>query len=195
MMRQADVHRGVVVARAPVAGKRGIEHLAEPVDDHRLLHLAEDTVVDAGVVGGAAAALARARLAIRMMRPPSGFDRGHLLLIGGDDIVDGRAGGGIEVVGAGAGGNEGAGTLALPASSERAISSRAAGQSRPMPRWAVSMASATARPRSQRYSRKAMVRSQSIAVSSQGSLAASASATTCAAEKATRLKVALALPG
>src|SRR6266851_4845765 len=32
---QADLHRGIQVVRAPVAGKLGVEHLAEPVEDHR----------------------------------------------------------------------------------------------------------------------------------------------------------------
>ena len=42
---------------------------------------------------------------------------------------------------------------ALPAFTARWISSSEVGQSSPMPRWAVSMASATPSPRSQRYSR------------------------------------------
>ena len=37
---EAGVHRRHVVGVAPVAGQRRVEHLAEPVDDHRLLHLA-----------------------------------------------------------------------------------------------------------------------------------------------------------
>ena len=67
------------------------------------------------------------------------------------------------------------------------MSSSAIGQSSPMPRWAVSIASATPRPRSQRCSRKAMVRSQSGATSSQGSTSASGSTTTWAAASAMRL--------
>ena len=42
-----------------------------------------------------------------------------------------------------------------------AISSLASPQDRPMPRWAVSIASATANPWSQRWSRKRRVDSQS----------------------------------
>ena len=69
------------------------------------------------------------------------------------------------------------------ASSERRISSCAPVQSRPMPRCAVSIASATPRPSDQRWRRKAMVRSQSILTSSQGSCSASGSATRCAAAR------------
>src|SRR5262245_23524196 len=50
------------------------------------------------------------------------------------------------------------------------------------------MASATPSPRSQRWWRKWTVFSQSIGVSSQGSVSASGSATTCAAANAMRLK-------
>ena len=49
---EADVHRRVVVGVAPVAGERRVEHLAEPVEDHRLARLAQDAVVDAHVVVG-----------------------------------------------------------------------------------------------------------------------------------------------
>ena len=73
------------------------------------------------------------------------------------------------------------------ASSARRISSFAPLQSSPMPRCAVSIASATPSPRSHRYSRNAIVLSQSTAAVSHGSLSASGSATTCAAANATRL--------
>ena len=180
--RQADVHRGVVVARAPVAGKRGIEHLAEPVDDHRLLHLAEDTVVDAGVVVGAARGFGEGPARHQDDAPAEGFDRGDLLLVGGDDIVDGRAGAGHELVGAGAGGNQRAG---------RALARhRPSGGSARAPRASPGPCRAARCPWPRRRrgrgprddARKATVRSQSIAASSQGSLSASGSATTWAAE-------------
>ena len=47
---KACVHRRVVLLCAPVALERRIEHLAQPVDDHRLLDLRQDVVVDARVV-------------------------------------------------------------------------------------------------------------------------------------------------
>src|SRR4029079_1901634 len=76
---------------------------------------------------------------------------------------------------------------AFAAATERLMSSSEVGQSTPMPRCAVSMASATPRPSAQRCSRNAMVLSQSIAQSSHGSLSALESATTWAAANATRL--------
>src|SRR3954452_454523 len=78
---------------------------------------------------------------------------------------------------------------ALAAATERRISSSEVGQSSPMPRCAVSIASATPSPRSQMCSRNAIVLSQSIAAVSHGSTSASGSATTCAAENATRFSV------
>src|SRR3954464_3945559 len=91
--------------------------------------------------------------------------------------------------------NTNAPPLAFAARTERWISSSEVGQSSPMPRCAVSIASATPRPRSQTCSRNAMVRSQSIAALSQGSQSASGSATTWAAENATRFSVPSSLDG
>ena len=34
--RDGGVHGAVEIGRAPVAGERRVEHVAEPVDDHRL---------------------------------------------------------------------------------------------------------------------------------------------------------------
>ena len=70
----------------------------------------------------------------------------------------------------------------------RRISSRLTAQSSPMPRWAVSIASATANPCSHRWRRKASVASQSSCAGPSGSPAASGSATTWAAANATRLR-------
>src|SRR5580700_2330806 len=64
-----------------------------------------------------------------------------------------------------------------------------------MPRCAVSIASATPRPRSQTCSRKAMVLSQSTAAESQGSTSASGSATTWTAENATRFSAPVSFAG
>ena len=68
----------------------------------------------------------------------------------------------------------------------RRISSSDVGQSSPMPRCAVSIASATPKPSDHRWRRYASVASQSSAASSHGSIAARGSATTCAAANATR---------
>ena len=89
---EARVHRGHVVGGAPVAGERRIEHLAEPVDDHRLLHLGAGCGRRrARNRPGPCATRASARLAIRMMRPPMRLDRLDLLLVGADDVVDRHA--------------------------------------------------------------------------------------------------------
>jgi hypothetical protein len=37
--RQAHVHSRIVILVTPVTLERGVEHFAQPVDDHRLLHL------------------------------------------------------------------------------------------------------------------------------------------------------------
>ena len=45
-----SVHGRVEIARAPVAGQRRIEHVAQPMDDDRLLRLRQQAAVDVGVV-------------------------------------------------------------------------------------------------------------------------------------------------
>ena len=79
-----------VVGAAPVAGERGIEHLAQPVDDHRLAAPgAEHAVVDALVVGGRLGD-ARQRAAGHDDETAARLlDRRHLLLVGADHLVDG----------------------------------------------------------------------------------------------------------
>ena len=71
MMATAVSIARVEIGGAPVAGERRIEHVAEPMDDHGLAHLRQHAAIDLGVVVGAAAELASAREAIRMMRPPA----------------------------------------------------------------------------------------------------------------------------
>jgi hypothetical protein len=75
---------------------------------------------------------------------------------------------------------------ARASATERRISSCVAPQSRPMPRWAVSIASATRNPCAHRWRRNASVASQSSRAGPSGSPAASGSATTWAAAYATR---------
>ncbi len=77
---------------------------------------------------------------------------------------------------------------ARASATERRISSCVAGQSSPMPRWAVSIASATANPCAHRWRRNASVASQSSCAGPPGSPDASGSATTWAAAKHTRLR-------
>ena len=88
---ERDLHRLHVVRVAPVAGERRIEHLAEPVDDHRLLHLAEDAAVDLGVVVGRARGLDQRAARHQDDAAAELLDRRALLLVGADDVVDGDA--------------------------------------------------------------------------------------------------------
>ena len=83
-----DLHRLHVVLVAPIARERGIEHLAEPVDDHRLLHLAEDAVVDLGVVVGRSRGLDQRAARHQDDAAAELLDRGALLLVGADHVVD-----------------------------------------------------------------------------------------------------------
>ena len=76
---------------APIARERRIEHLAEPVDDHRLLHLAEDAVVDLGVVVGRARRLHQRAARHQDDAAAELLDRRALLLVGADHVVDGHA--------------------------------------------------------------------------------------------------------
>ena len=154
------------------------------------LHLRQDAVIDRGVVVGRCGRASPARgYAIRMMRPPSLLDRRDLLFIGADHVVDRR---GIARLR-----DDRCRRRKRPArrrapSRRRPsarISSSEVGQSSPMPRCAVSIASATPRPRSQRCCAE---RDGRVPVDRRGRAtdrsSASGSATTCAAEKATRLK-------
>src|SRR4051812_22608836 len=63
---------------------------------------------------------------------------------------------------------------------------RMLGQSSPIPRWAVSMASATGSPHDHRWCRKASVASQSTTAGRPGVLSAYGAATTCAAANGRR---------
>ena len=89
-----------------------------------------------------------------------------------------------ELVGAGPAGQR---VQPRPASAARAavlaISSLACSQSRPMPRCAVSIASATPNPCDHRCWRNRSVASQSMTAGAPGVLSPSRSATTCAAAK------------
>ncbi len=106
-----DVHRLVMILVPPIARERGIEHLAEPMDDHRLLHLAEDAAVDLGVVVTRARRLHQRAARHQHDAPVKLLDRRALLLVGADDVVDGDAVARVEVIGAGAAADERAGKI------------------------------------------------------------------------------------
>ena len=100
-----------MVRVAPIAGERRIEHLAEPVDDHRLLHLPEDAIVDLGVVVGRARRLHQRAARHQHDAAAELLDRRALLLVGADHVVDGHACGRLEMVGAGARAEQRAGKI------------------------------------------------------------------------------------
>ena len=83
-----DLHRLHVIRVAPVAFERRIEHLAEPVDDDRLLHLVENAVVDPGVVVRRPRGLHQRAARHQDDAAAELLDRGALLLVGADHVVD-----------------------------------------------------------------------------------------------------------
>ncbi len=172
---QEGVGGRVQVGRAPVALQGRVEHRAQPVQDHRFGGLA-------GADGRRSPGSPRGR-----SRWPPGagghedglrarlLDDRELLLVRGPDLGE-RAPG--ELVGADAAGDRP--PTARASAALRRISSAAPAQSRPMPRWAVSIASATPSPWDHRWRRKASVASQSTAAGASGETSAYGSATTWA---------------
>jgi hypothetical protein len=82
------------------------------VQDHRLLRLHQDAVVDALVVGRARRDAREGAAGHDDQPAAERFDRCHLLFVGADDVVDRRRCVEVEVVGAAAGGDERAGMVA-----------------------------------------------------------------------------------
>ena len=111
MTSTRDLHRLHVILVAPVAVERRIEHLAEPVDDDRLLHLIEDAGIDLGVVVGRARRLHQRAARHQDDAAAELFHRGALLLIGADHVVDGDVRAGRKMIGAGAGADQRAGEI------------------------------------------------------------------------------------
>ena len=103
-----DIHRARVVLRAPIAVQRRIEHLAEPMDDHGLAHLAEDAAIDLGVVVRRARRLHQRAARHQHDAAAEFLDRGALLLVGGDDVPDGDVGARVEMIGPRTASDEGA---------------------------------------------------------------------------------------
>ena len=141
------------VRRAPIAGELRIEHVAEPVDDHRLARLGEQAVVDLEIVVGRARHAHERAARHQDDRRARRLDRLELLLVGADHVIDAPAprrgrGGRCRRRWRACGGPS-----AFAAAAERRISSSAFGQSSPMPRCAVSIASATEKPSAQRWRR------------------------------------------
>ncbi len=83
------VHRAHGVGVAPVARERGIEHVAQPVQDHGLARLREDAVVHALVVRGRPRHTRERAACHDDHAPAERLDRLHLVLVSGDHVVDG----------------------------------------------------------------------------------------------------------
>ena len=134
--------------RAPIAFERGIEHGAKPVENDGLTNLREDAGVDDCVVVGVAGDGGKGAAGHKNDAAIGGFDSFALIEVSAGDVVE-------SVVGGGAGGrcprrSKRSAPRALAAAVLRRMSSWASDQSRPIPRCAVSMASATPKPRDQR---------------------------------------------
>ena len=98
--RDRGIGGGVEIGRAPIARKLRIEHVAEPMDDHRLAHLREDAAIDPGiVVGRATDARERAR-GHQHDAPADRLDGGDLLFVGMQHVVESPRGLGCKLVGA-----------------------------------------------------------------------------------------------
>jgi hypothetical protein len=96
----------------PIAFERRIEHLAEPVDDHRFLHLAKNAIIDFGVVVRRLRGLDQRTARHKHEAPAELFDRRALLLVSADHVVDRDAGPLLKMVGADARGDHHAGIFA-----------------------------------------------------------------------------------
>ncbi|MCY1517728.1 hypothetical protein D9M68_524250 [compost metagenome] len=103
------VHGRIDVLRAPVARQRRVEHVAQPVQHHGLLRLAQDAVVHALVVGGAFCHAGQCAARHHDQLAAERLDGGHLLLVAADHVVDALHVVDVQVVGAAARGDERAG--------------------------------------------------------------------------------------
>ena len=106
-----DLHRLHVVLVAPIAVERRIEHLAEPMDDHRLLHLIEDAGIDLGVIVRRARRLHQRAARHQDDAAAELFHRGALFFVGADHVVDRHVRARRQMIGAGAGADQRAGEI------------------------------------------------------------------------------------
>ena len=87
---------------APVARERGVEHVAQPVQDDRLAHLREQPVVDQAVLVGRARAGGERAARHHDQPPAQALDGLGLMLVGVDHVGHGQALARHQVVGAAA---------------------------------------------------------------------------------------------
>src|SRR6266851_132021 len=102
-MRDEDLearrHGLVQVVMTPVTGQRGVESLAQPVDEGRLPKLRQHATVDARVIFWSARDARELAAGHDHDLAALVFDETALLLIGGFDIAEGAGGPRLEVVG------------------------------------------------------------------------------------------------
>ena len=111
-VRVDDPERGVHglfdIAAAPVTRQRRVEHLAQPVQHHRLFRLAEDAVVDTFVISRAFCNPGQCAAGHDDQFAAELFNRRHLFFVAGNHLVHGRHVLQHQVVGAATGSDEGA---------------------------------------------------------------------------------------
>ena len=103
---QQRLRRAVEVARTPVSGQRGIEHVAQPVDDDRRADLREDPRVDLLVVLGATGAGRECARGHQDDASAHALDEPALLLVGRLDVRQRHARPRLELIGARARGED-----------------------------------------------------------------------------------------
>ena len=95
---EAGLHRLRMIPRPPVARQRRVEHLAQPMDDHRLPHLRENPVIDPHIILRPRRR-SRQRPARHQDDPPAeALDHLDLRLVGADHIVQRHLRPGREVI-------------------------------------------------------------------------------------------------
>ena len=108
-MMPSAVSIAASVSSCPNSLQRRVEHVAQPMQDHRLARLAQHTVIDPFVVGRRTRHLGQRAAGHDDQLAAEPFDCCHLHFVGADDIVDALRVFDREVVGAAAAGQEGAG--------------------------------------------------------------------------------------
>ena len=98
-----------MIGVSPIAFQGGIEHLAQPVHDHRFFNLSQNSVVDGSVVIWRFGAGRECAARHQNDPPATCFDRFALFFVCADHVVRGQARVGRQMVGAGPGSHHGAG--------------------------------------------------------------------------------------
>ena len=100
--RQAGLHGPGEVIAAPIAGQCGVKHVAEPMEDHRLVGLGQHARVDGEIVLRTSRDARQCAACHEDNTTAELLDRVQLVEIGADDVVDRASIFRIELVGAAA---------------------------------------------------------------------------------------------